>query len=145
MSRKHFASKTGAQPDPVFFVDRSLGSRKVVEAPRGAGARVESHADHFEPDAPDDEWLTVVGAREWVVPTKDSLRARPNEMRAVAAANVRVFILTRRNLSGDEMASQFVSHLGAMIRLTKRQPAPFVATLSGRGVRVLRRAEGFRR
>jgi predicted nuclease of predicted toxin-antitoxin system len=144
MSRKHYASKTDAQPDPVFFVDRSLGSRKVVDALRGAGARVESHADHFAPDAPDEDWLTVAGSRGWIVLTKDSLRERPNEMQAVAAANLRVFILTRRNLSGNEMATLFVTHLAAMIRVARREPSPFVATLGGRGVRVIRRAGGFR-
>jgi predicted nuclease of predicted toxin-antitoxin system len=143
MSRKLSVSKTDAPPEPVFFVDRSLGSRKVVDALRAAGALIEAHADHFKAAAPDEEWLAVAGARDWVVLTKDSLKERPNEMRAVAAANLRVFVLTRRNLSGDEMAACFVSHLGSMIRLTRREPSPFVATLSGRGLRVIRRAGGF--
>jgi hypothetical protein len=57
MSRKRSASKTDAQPEIVFFVDRSLGAHKVVDALRAAGAKVEAHADHFSDDAPDEEWL----------------------------------------------------------------------------------------
>jgi hypothetical protein len=143
MSRKRSASKTDAQPDLVFFVDRSLGSRKVVDALRAAGARVETHAAHFAQDAPDEEWLRFAGARNWVVLSKDSLRERPIEMEALASVNLRTFILLRRHLSGNEMAEMFVAHLDAMVRMCQREPAPFLATIGGGGLRIIKRARDF--
>src|SRR5450759_5020528 len=80
--------------EPTFFVDasmgRSLGRRLAAE-----GLRVVLHDDEFEQGTPDQEWLPVVGARGWVVLTKDSrLRFRPLEKEALIAANVRVFVFT---------------------------------------------------
>lgn len=116
----------------------------MVDALRKAGARVEAHGDHFADDAPDEEWLILAGTKEWVVLTKDSLRKRPIEMRALSAARLRAIILTRRNLSGDEMAAMFVAYLGAMIRMCQREPPPFVAALGGSGLRISKRARDLR-
>lgn len=91
MSKKLSVSKTEQPPEVVFFVDRSLGARKVVDALRAAGARVESHAEHFDADAPDEDWLMQAGRNGWVVLTKDALQERPIELQALAAARVRAF------------------------------------------------------
>jgi hypothetical protein len=43
-------------PPPItFFIDRCLGSKRVVAALREAGLTVEIHEDHFAPDALDVE------------------------------------------------------------------------------------------
>jgi hypothetical protein len=41
----------------LFFVDRSLGKKRIAEAMRAAGAQVHVHDDFFAPGAPDVEWL----------------------------------------------------------------------------------------
>ena len=88
----------------VFFLDRSLGKKKVAQALRQAGAVVEVHADHFPADARDEDWLRVVGSRGWIVLTKDErIRYRPNERSALLRSGVRAFILTARDLTGEEM------------------------------------------
>lgn len=46
-------------PKPVFFTDRDLG-KKFPEILRGAGLKVERHADHFRQDTPDAEWLQEI-------------------------------------------------------------------------------------
>jgi hypothetical protein len=46
-------------PEPVFFTDRDLG-KKFPEILRGAGLKVERHADHFRQDTPDAEWLQEI-------------------------------------------------------------------------------------
>lgn len=76
---------TPTEPRPTFFVDRSLGARDVPEALRSAGVLVEVHDDHFAPDTPDIVWLAEVGARGWIVLTKDSRIRRVDraERRAV--------------------------------------------------------------
>ena len=46
----------------TFFVDRCLGKGVVVALHEG-GLNVESHSDHFEDDADDEEWISEVGRR----------------------------------------------------------------------------------
>ena len=41
-----------------------------------ARLNVEIHDDHFAPDAKDEEWLTVVGRKEWIVITRDERQPR---------------------------------------------------------------------
>jgi predicted nuclease of predicted toxin-antitoxin system len=84
---------------PVFFVDWCFG-KTVVNALREAGALIEHHGDHFKQNAPDTEWLPVVGDRGWVVLTKDKAIAKNQlELMAIARSEVKVFSLTPRNLS----------------------------------------------
>lgn len=45
----------------TFFVDRSLGRKKVAEPLRGAGEAVEIHDDHFGQDVEDVVWLGHAG------------------------------------------------------------------------------------
>lgn len=125
-------------PELVFFIDRSLGRHKVARALREAGARVEIHDDHFPPDAKDADWLPVAGERRWIVLTKDDrIRYRPHEKGALLSSGARVFILTNRNLSGDEMAEIFVTMLPKMQKLALTTRSGFVATLNRNAVRVV--------
>mgnify|MGYP006311118963 CR=1 FL=1 len=119
----------------VFFIDRCLGKKKVAEALRNAGAKVEIHDDHFTQDISDVEWLGVVGERNWVVLTKDeNIGYRTSEQLAVAEANVRVFVLVSTNISGQKMADTFVKTLDKMQKFALNNPAPFMAKVyqSGR-------------
>ncbi len=51
----------------------------------------------------------MAGSRGWIVLTKDErIRYRPNERRALLRSGVRAFILTGRNLTGEEMGEVFV-------------------------------------
>lgn len=129
---------TPGLPEPItFFVDRCLG-KGVVAALREAGASVQAHADHFAHDAPDVAWLPAVGARGWVVLTKDKrIRFRRIERDAMLAAKLRVFVLAgKTNLIGSEMSQIFVSNLRAMYSLARKEQAPFIAGVSRSGVRL---------
>jgi predicted nuclease of predicted toxin-antitoxin system len=121
-------------------VDRSLGlyvAEQVRAAAASYGATVELHRDHFTDDAPDTEWLTAVGARGWIVLTKDkAIRRKTAEREALVAARVRLFTLTGGNLTGEQMAQLFVTNLTKMARLVKRQNAPFVAGVTRTGVQL---------
>lgn len=66
-----------SSPETItFFIDRCLGSKRIVTALRQAGITVAVHEDHFPPDAADVDWLPQVGERGWVVLTKDANIAR---------------------------------------------------------------------
>jgi len=133
--------------DPVFFIDRSLGKHIVAGALRQASAHVEVHDDHFPKDAPDTEWLTVAGEREWIVLTKDKrMRHRILEVATIAKAKVRVFALTAKDLQGPEMAAIFVTALPKMKRFALGNPPPFIATVTKSGaVSMLLSAKKLRR
>ncbi len=118
-------------PPPItFFIDRCLGSKRVVAALREAGLTVEIHEDHFAPDALDVEWLPQVGEREWVVLTKDAnISRRTLEKIAVARAGIRLFILASQNLASSEMIDILVQAIEPMKNLVHNHPAPFIAKI----------------
>jgi hypothetical protein len=109
--KKRSGANSSSKPlEPlVFFLDRSLGKKKIADALRQTGERVEVHDDHFPPDAKDVDWLSNVGAREWIVLTKDNrIRYRTLERNALMQAGVKAFILTGTDLRGEEMAQIFI-------------------------------------
>ncbi len=117
-------------PPITFFIDRCLGSKRVVAALREAGLTVEIHEDHFAPDALDVEWLPQVGEREWVVLTKDAnISRRTLEKMAVARAGIRLFILASQNLASSEMIDILVQAIEPMKNLVQNHPAPFIAKI----------------
>lgn len=122
---------------PTFYVDRCLG-KAVANALRAAGANVEVHDDHFAQAALDEDWIPQVAARGWVILTKDkNIRRRAEEREAVLLSSARVITLSSGNMRGEEMAALFVSCLAEMEDLAVKQPPPFVAVLSPRGICVL--------
>lgn len=123
-----------ATDEPVFFVDRSLGGKLVVDALRHAGAQVVVHDDVFPPNTKDIEWLEEAGRRGWVVLTKDSaIRRNPHEKNMFREAGVRVFALARKDLSGQEMAEIFTKALDGMCKRAAAIQSPFVFSISRNG------------
>lgn len=123
-------------PEPrTFFVDRSLGKYVVAVALRSAGARVEVHDDHFSPDATDEHWLAEVGRRKWIVLTKDNrLRYHPREKTALLRHGVKAFILTARDLKGEDMAHAFTRALPKIEEFLKTQKRACIIAVSRDGV-----------
>jgi hypothetical protein len=125
---KKQSAASSKPPEPVtFFLDRSLGSLKVAKALRVAQQSVVIHDDVFPQDAQDTTWLPEVGRRGWVVLTKDRhIRTRRNEVAELMAAGLAVFVVTKADMSGDEMALAFVAALPAMLRMVARKPRPLL-------------------
>ena len=116
---------------PTYFVDRCLGSSIIPSALRAANALVEVHEEHFAHDARDEDWLAVVGSREWIVLTKDdAIRRRPNEQRAIRDAAVGAFVVTAGGLAGHDLARILVQALPAMARFVDKHRRPFIVTIS---------------
>jgi predicted nuclease of predicted toxin-antitoxin system len=119
---------------PVFFLDRSLGKKRIATALRQAGATVQVHDDYFTPDAKDADWLSEVGQKGWIVLTKDHrIRYRNLERAALMNAGIAAFILTAGDLQGDEMARVFVDALPAITRFLKKHMKPFIAKVGRNG------------
>jgi len=117
----------------IFFIDRCLG-KKLADPLRKAGATVEIHDDHFSQDINDEDWLRIVGERNWVVLTKDKkIASRPLELLAVAQGNVRLFAFVGGDVSGVVVAQAFVNALENMQRFMRGNQAPFIAKVHQSG------------
>lgn len=110
-----------SHPDglPEFFLDRSLGRKKVPALLRSEGVRLTTLAEYYgvpeDEDVDDVTWLELAGVEGWPVLMKDErIRWNPAERAAVLRYGVRAFCLTRQDLSAEEMAARFVVRLPAI-------------------------------
>ena len=131
---------TGIDPEPQFFVDRSLG-KSIVEGLREAGLTVHSMADVYGEQQgqllADESWLRDAGEHRWVVLTKDdAIRRRPAERDAMIEASARVFCLTTAKLRGAEQLERFVANRHRIIRQA-RKPGPYIYGVYERELRRL--------
>jgi predicted nuclease of predicted toxin-antitoxin system len=119
------------EPESItFFIDRCLGSKRIVEKLKSAGISVEIHDDHFGKSAKDIDWLPEVGKRGWVVLTKDSSIAKNFlERIAVARAGIKMFAFASQSVSGEEMATIFLNTIVSMQEFVHKHPAPFIAKI----------------
>jgi predicted nuclease of predicted toxin-antitoxin system len=141
------AAKSRRLPEPfVFFIDRSLGSRALVESLRAGCSSLETvhaHDDFFPQDATDVEWLTEVGARGWVVLTKDSrILTNAIERDALLASEVAFFTLGRGDISAPRMGETFCLALDRIRTVLRRYPVPIVATVTASATVTVRIAGG---
>jgi hypothetical protein len=85
----------------------------------------------FGTGTPDVDWLPKVGARHWVLITKDkNIRKREIELRALIEARVRAFVLTSGGLTGEAQARVFREALPAMLRMLRRKKNGFIARVT---------------
>jgi hypothetical protein len=111
-----------------------MGRGVVADALRRAGESVTLLTDHFEPGTPDVVWLPFVGAKGWIVVTKDTrIRYHEAEKRALLDNDVRAIVMSSGNASGPAMADALVAALPRIRALLTRQHGAFVATLSRTG------------
>lgn len=121
-------------PDPVLFVDECLGSTDVPGALAKAGITFEVWHRHFEAGTADETWLASVGARGWVVITKDQrIRRRQSEFQVLLASAVAAFVLTGGNLTGAAMGQAFVLAYPRMQKMLRDYERPFVAAVDAAG------------
>jgi len=104
---------------PPLFVDRSFGAKKLVAALRKLGFKTKAHDTVFKKTAKDENWLPVVGEKNWRVLTSDQeMEGLHHE--AIVEGNVGVFIL------GDIKKGQ-IRHA------CSRSKRPFVGRISRGG------------
>jgi hypothetical protein len=118
----------------TFFLDYQIGRFIVAQALRQAGARVEVHLDHFPQAAADTDWIPEIGRRDWVLITKDqNIRRNPLERAAYEAARLRGFVVTGKDMDGQELANLLVKCLAGMVHRVAGKPGPSLFTISRGG------------
>lgn len=79
-------------------------------------------------------WLQRAGEEKWIVITKDKrIRYRTIEKRALESAGVGAFVLTAKNLTGDEMAAVLLKALPAMLKFNRKHGRPWIAIVTAQG------------
>ena len=124
-----------------FYVDASmLAVGKALVAVR-ADVTYPGRADSpvASADVDDSDWLPLVGAANLAVLMRDKkIRSRPAERQALAAANVRAFVLARSgNSSRWEQLALVVRWWDAMEEVLATEEPPFVFSITGAGLRKL--------
>jgi len=84
--------------------------------------------DEFPHNAKETEWLPEVGARGWLVISRDKkIRSRPGERRSLLDAGVGCFILMQKQaLTRWEYLKLVARTLDEMERLFSETPRPFI-------------------
>ena len=121
---------------PVLFLDRNLGKHIIPDRLRSEGMKVEVHDEHLPPDAPDEDWIALVGRMGWVALTKDkNIRYRMAEIDSIRKNSARIIVIRARNATGPEIAETLVRGRHRIAWFVKNTPAPFVAAIY-RGSRI---------
>ena len=132
--RSGASSKRRKVPPLTYFVDECLGGRLLVDLLSATGAQVVLSRDHFPAGTRDVDWLPIVGAKEWVVLTKDRhIRRRQLEIDALTNARVRAFVLTAADLTGAEQAAVFVKALPRIERICRATRGPIIGAIGESG------------
>lgn len=133
-SRKQSAAKRRLPPDYTIFIERNLGKHTIARVLRDTGEQVEVHDDHLAQNAPDEDWIRLVGEKGWLAVTKDkNIRYRQGELWAIKQYKARVFVIRAKNVTAEDNAEIILKALGRMKRFAQKTPAPFVAALYRNG------------
>ena len=96
--------------------------------------KVEVHDDHLPLNAPDEEWIALVGRMGWVAVTKDkNVRHRAAELDAIRRHSARVIVIRMKNATGPDIAALLAKGRSRISRVAATSSAPFVAGILGSG------------
>lgn len=134
-SKKRSEVSSNQRPkDFVLYLDRNMGNHVIADGLRIEGQRVEIHDDHLPIDAPDENWISLVGKQGWIAVTKDkNIRYRAGEIDAVKHFKARVIVVRAKDATGSEIAEILVKYIERIRRYSARTPAPFVAGIDRSG------------
>ena len=134
-SKKRSGASFRQQPEePTLFLDRNLGRHIIANRLRAERMKVEVHDDHLPLDAPDEEWIALVGRKGWVAVTKDkNVRYRAAELASIRRHSARVIVIRMKNATGSDLAELLVTGRRRIASFAAKTPAPFVAGIYGNG------------
>ena len=125
-------SSSWQREEPILFLDRNLGKHIIADRLRSAGMKVEVHDNHLPPDAPDEDWLALVGRMGWVALTKDkNIRYRTAELESIRRNAARIIVIRAKNATGLDIAELLVNGRRRIARFAAKTAAPFVAAIDG--------------
>jgi hypothetical protein len=116
---------------PTFYFDRNVG-RRLPEILREAKPPFEvafhhDPANRFPPDMPDDEWLAIIGERDWIAFSHDRRWSinEPERM-AITQYGIGCFSLWGGEVSIWVKLGFFVRRVERIAQLAATTPKPFL-------------------
>jgi PIN like domain len=128
-------SKTSKLPkllpdEPIYFVDRTHGRKKLPNLLKKVGMKVEVHYNHFDPEAPDDEWIPKCVANGWVIITGDkAIETDPINAKAVEDSAAKVFITADTNSKAEEWAAAIIVGRRKLARVAEYNNGAFCVNI----------------
>ena len=119
----------------TFFFDRTFGVKipqalLLLNLPVG----IEYHQQHFEMNAPDDYWLPIVGAYDWIVISQDySYHEKETELAAIKQHNMGCFYLWGSEAGKWETMRVFAKAFDKIVNTADVAIRPFVFDVTRRG------------
>jgi hypothetical protein len=125
-------------PEPfVFLLDRCLGTvavPRVITPALAKGEKLMLLDDHFAANTQDAEWIPVVGAKGWVIVTKDvAMRRNPLEIQALLSAGTAVFFFANAGLPGSKVGDALALALPGMRTAMRRFKLPMLGRVNAAG------------
>lgn len=120
----------------TFYFDRNFGNRfpkalNYIGAP--VGIRWHDN-ERFAQEMPDDEWLEIVGKRDWVVFSHDrKFHSEATETAAVIQHKVGCFYLPCSQEPRWEKLRCFMRASDRIVELAKTTPKPFIYSVEKSG------------
>lgn len=133
-SKRRSGASSKPPPEPTLFLDRNLGKYIIAKRLRDAGMKVEVHDDHLPMDAPDEDWIALIGLKGWVAVTKDkNVRYRMAELAAILEHSACVIVIRMRNATGPEIADVLTKGRRRIARFASKTPAPYLTGIQKSG------------
>ena len=121
--------------DFILYLDENLDNcQPILDALLNSGVQHRRHRDFFPRGTRDEEWLSYVAERAWVVLTKDK-RNRYNEIEreALRRHRVREFYFGSGNFTGSEMAEALSAAISEMRDICRKYNPPLVGSITRSG------------
>lgn len=96
--------------------------------------KLEIHDNHLPLNAPDEQWIALVGQRQWVALTKDkNIRFRSSELESIRKHAARIVVIRAKNATGPQIAEAVLKGRKQIARFASRTTPPFVARIDRGG------------
>jgi hypothetical protein len=108
---------------------------QILEVLTDATFPFKRHLEFFARGTLDSDWLPFPGKNGWAVLTKDKAqRFTPLEKAKIVEHSLKIFAFSSGNLNGADMAALLKTNLRRLDKLARKQPTPFVASISKNGL-----------
>ena len=120
----------------TFYFDRCCGKKLPTALQHAAPpfAVVSQNEIGIDHDTPDDQWISDIGSRGWVIFSHDSRFHRvPSELAAIKSFKVKCFLLPGHNSKVWDKACYFVRDHKEILRIVTENEGPFIRSFDKNG------------
>lgn len=129
-SKRRLTTLDNKPPEPKFFLDRNLGAYELKKRLLPYDIDVTAHDEKFGPIERDPWIFYWAGKNDYIMVTADlSFKKLFTHQAAITFGATAVFAFTGTTYNTDIRAAAFLKAWPKLLRILKRQPRPFIATI----------------